>query len=236
MDDEYIVSQQVVERYVNDQLAQDELEAFEQRLIWCEETQQAVEDARLLKASLYVVSKAESEPSVASTEGEPPSDRSLMERFAGLFVSPIYAAGAAAAAVMGATLLVTSMVDPVADSQNLLAGAIVFDEFRSAGGDPLNDAMELSQSSFGDLITLVIFPNQLAGPRVSVNLERLATDTEQRIWTSIWRTTASPGDQPALSAVVSSSLLTPGSYRLGIASSVQREGGFADVTYFKVVE
>lgn len=244
MDLEYIASHNVSERYLNGQLTSDELDEYEERLLWCVETQQDLAYTQQLKTGLKAI-HAESRIPVES----PPQGGASnpLGWFVGWLRNPLPAAAAAAAFVMLSTVTISSVIAPSEKASELVSGAIVFDSFRSDADNPLaivENAREVRRSSLGPTVTLVVFPTHRAREVLRATLERnqhgaiQSVDDYQGGWVTIWQAAVETGDQEAFSVVLRSELLRPGVHRLRLETveNTQSSPQARGTTVFRVTD
>jgi hypothetical protein len=206
MDSQYIEANSVIERYLADQLTEDERAEFEERLVWCEETRREVEVAERLAEGLR--------PHAGSRRRRP------------VWITPLLSAAASAVLAVGLTLQFTG--GPAEEMLGVTAASVVhLDPIRSSQQWP-----EIAVDYHSPWLTLVLYPEADNFSALHVTLERATgADTSGgpvSHWQEVWSSTTPARSAESVAISVRSGLLTPGHYRVrmdGLEGGVRQAAG-----------
>jgi hypothetical protein len=196
MDREYISQHNVIERYLSGRLTEEELVAFEERCLWCQETLDDLDVAERLRDGLRGAKAAQT-----ATSARGPVAR--------LFLSPQWAA---AASVMLVVSLATTgyLLNQDPSSPQGLATAQVYSIEATRGSDAPSAIVRVAPED--RWVVLLVYPELGRHNSYMAALQR--SDEAQPVWQIDY---IPPGTTDSLALSVPATLLKPGDYRLRIS-------------------
>lgn len=198
MDREYISQHNVIERYLSDSLTEEELAAFEERCLWCQETLDELEVAERLREGLRDLSHGEA--AVA------PSGRGAIAR---VFFSPQWAA--AASVMLAVSLGVTGYLmrrDGV--SPHGVATTQIYMIEATRGDDAPPFVVRVAPED--RWVVLVVYPEPGRHHAYRVELQRAGE--QQPAWHA--ENIAAVRATGSLALTLPAAVLRPGDYRLEV--------------------
>jgi hypothetical protein len=196
MDREYISQHNVIERYLSGRLTEEELVAFEERCLWCQETLDDLDVAERLRDGLRGAKAAQT-----ATSARGPVARVLL--------SPQWAA---AASVMLVVSLATTgyLLNQDPSSPQGLATAQVYSIEATRGSDAPSAIVRVAPED--RWVVLLVYPELGRHNSYMAALQR--SDEAQPVWQIDY---IPPGTTDSLALSVPATLLKPGDYRLRIS-------------------
>ncbi|MDH3645452.1 MAG: hypothetical protein OER80_01630 [Gammaproteobacteria bacterium] len=226
MNSDQIESQQIVERYLRNELDTTETEQFENRLLWDTEMQDQLVLSQRLREGMR---------DVADRQPSPVSSRrwSFLE-------SPVYAAAASVLlAVTTFGWLFTWLGSDSGDAMRSQASGRVFSLDIMRSSPSLADLPVVNPGTDAEWVTLLMYPDLDAYPQFRAELARQPgpPDTQGigEEWQPVWQGAPTTSGSDTVAVTLQGALLEPGVHRLQVTGL--NNDRFSDVVgevYFRV--
>ena len=214
MDHKYIQDNQLVERYLQDKLTDEEKAAFEEHYLSNAETLAALELAEKMQDGFRDLDESE-------VFGETPTG----SWFNRVFLSPQYAA--AASILLVVSLGFSGLLYQQLQNDDIYAGTQVIPVLSvrsAASGQP---AMQISISQPNNWIVLLVDPGFESYVRYQASVARVDRADPQIVWQL---DDLQPGYEDMLAVGLPGTLLEPGDYEIRLSGQAQASDGFVDIS------
>jgi len=195
MNREYVIRNDIVERYLRGQLSVEETAAFEEHCLWCSESLEELDLVDKMRQGFRDFARI---PAM-------PQPRRLLQ----FLWTPQFAAAAAvllSVTLFGSGVLYRQLSSPA--PAGFASGQVYSLEAHRGPADPSQYWIEVPEPDAR--IVLLVYPDGAAVESYRVSLYRAGQDDP------VWQDAALPATSDALAVVLPGSLLSPGIYRLRI--------------------
>ncbi len=203
MDRQYVIDHSVVDRYLAGKLADDELTAFEEHCLWCQETLDDLELTDKFRQGLADAATADDRFSGDLIEDQPRSFQ--LPQF---MQTPVYAAAATALLAVSVTTSAVLFLNQDTSTDGLASMQVYqLETLRSGSSDPAN-TVHIGESV--ESVVLIVYPEFGAYEHYRASV--LPIDAEIVVWQD---DDISVGTD-TLALVLPTELLQPGDYRVRV--------------------